>query len=288
MVSSKSSPENLYDLIWGVRRDRPDWSIGRFEKLYDLIGTYNLRRKRVLDVCCGMGSKAYAALELGAQVWAHDGSVEGPNLLKRNVETQNAAPENLRGWRRWMHKISKPDPKNLTIVPGVDITEITNHFNKERFDVVYMGWALMHVADPERAARDIQTLATPGGLIAVSYFNQNSIKQIIKDIREYTFGLPLEEAAELTAKLGKRWGFDKTANLRDLLEHVESNQTLIALKRLVNEKGYTPEEIEKHLHFEDMQTPYLYNLDDDMVAGYFEKSSKIIFRQPGLIRVRKL
>lgn len=288
MPSTESSSRNLYDVIWGVRRDTPDWSFGRFEKLQDLIGTYDLRGKHVLDVCCGMGSKAYAALELGAKVWAHDGSVEGPTLLKKHVEDCSAAPEKLKGWRRWLYRLSKPDVKNLTLAPGIDITRITNHFGNEKFDVVYMGWALMHVEDPARAAADLQKLAAPGGLIAVSYFNQNSTLQIIKDIREYTLGLPMEEAAEITAKIGKRWGFEKTVNLRDLLEHAEGNQTLTALKTMAEDKGYTPEEIEKDLHFEDMQTPYLYNLDDDLVAGYFEKSSKIIFRRPGLIRARKL
>ncbi len=288
MPSTESSSRNLYDVIWGVRRDSPDWSVRRFEKLYNLIGTYDLRGKRVLDVCCGMGSKAYAALELGAKVWAHDGSVEGPNLLKQHVENCNAVPEKLKGWRHWLYRLSKPDVKNLVLAPGIDITGIAKHFGDEKFDVVYMGWALMHVEDPARAAADLQKLAAPGGLIAVSYFNQNSTLQIIKDIREYTLGLPMEEAAEITAKIGKRWGFEKTSNLRDLFDHADGNQTLTALKRMAEDKGYTPEEIEKDLHFEDMQTPYLYNLDDDTVVGYFEKSSKVVFRQPGLIRARKL
>ncbi|GJQ36697.1 MAG: hypothetical protein JETCAE01_27070 [Anaerolineaceae bacterium] len=288
MTPIESESRNLYDVIWGVRRDTPDWSVGRFEKLYDLIGTYNIRGKRVLDVCCGMGSKTYAALELGAKVWAHDGSVEGPNLLKQHVENQNAVPENLKGWNRWRYRLSKPEAKNLTLAPGIDITEISNHFGDKKFDVVYMGWALMHVENPTRAAADLQKLTVPGGLIAISYFNQNSTSQIIKDIREYTLGLPMEEAADITAKIGKRWGFDKSVSLRDLLEDTEGNRTLTALKRLAEEKGYIPEEIEKDLHFEDMQTPYLYNLDDDVVAGYFEESSKIIFRRPGLIRARKL
>lgn len=287
MTSTESLSRNLYDLIWGVRRDTPEWSVGRFEKLHDLIGTYNLRGKRVLDVCCGMGSKAYAALELRARVWAHDGSVEGPNLLKRNVERQNAVPEKLKGWRQF-YRLSKPDVSNLTIVPGLDITQITNHFGNEKFDVVYMGWALMHVADPERAAADLQTLTVPGGLIAVSYFNKNSTPQIILDIRECTFGLPMEEAAEITAKLGKRWGFEKTSSLRELLKHSEGNRTLTALKKLIEDRKYSPEEVEKVIHIEDMLTPYLYNLDDDLVAGYFAKSSKIIYQRPGLIRARKL
>lgn len=288
MTPTESSSRNLYDLIWGVRRDTSDWSVGRFEKLYSLIGTYNIRGKRVLDVCCGMGSKTYAALELGAKVWAQDGSVEGPNLLKQHVENPNAVPENINGWQRWWYRLSKPEMKNLTLAPGVDIAEITNHFGGEKFDIVYMGWALMHVADPERAAEDIQKLTVPGGLVAASYYNQNYTSKITFDIREYTFGLPIEEVAEITAKLGRRWGFEKTASLRDLLENSEGNQTLIALKKLVNEKGYTPEEVESTILIEDMLTPYLYNLPDDQVVNYFEKHSKVIYRRPGLIRARKL
>lgn len=288
MPPTESASKNLYDVIWGVRRDNPNWSVGRFDKLYELIGTYNIRGRRVLDVCCGMGSKTYAALELGAKVWAHDGSVEGPNLLKKHVEDLSAVPQQLKGWQRWFYRLWKPDVQNLTLAAGIDITEIVKHFGDQKFDVVYMGWALMHVEDPERAAADLQKLTMPGGLIAISYFNQNSTLQIIKDIRAYTLGLPMDEAAEITAKIGKRWGFEKTANLRDLFEQIEGNQTLSALRRMSQEKGYTPEEIEKDLHFEDMQTPYLYNLDDDVVAGYFKKSSKIIYHRPGLIRARKL
>jgi len=286
MNSTGPASQELYDVMWGVLRDVPAWSVGRFEKLSDLIGTYNLRGKRVLDVCCGVGTKAYAALELGAKVWAHDGLVEGPNLLKKHVEDCSAVPEKLKGLRRWQ-KLEKPDIKKLTLAPALDITHIVEYFGTQRFDIVYMGWALMHVADPERAARDLQKLTVPGGLIAVSYFNQNTTTQIIKDIRAYTFGLPLEEAVEINRKLGMLWGVEKTASLRDLLEHADGNQTLSALKKLVEEKGYTPEEIEKDIHIEDMQTPYLYNLDDNIVAGYFEKTSKIIYRRPGLVRARK-
>lgn len=286
MTGSESSPPNLYDLIWGVRRDTPDWSIGRFRKLYDLIGTLDVRDKRVLDVCCGMGSKAYAALELGAYVWAYDGSAEGPNLLKKNVENQTAIPEKISGWKRY--KIDKPDAKKLTIIPGMDISGITRHFGDEKFDIVYMGWALMHVADSKRAAEDIQQLTVPGGLVAASYYNQNYTSQLTFDIREYTFGLPIEEVADVTAKLGRRWGFEKMASLRELLENSDGNQTLSALKKMIDEKGYSPEVVESTILIEDMLTPYLYNLPDEQVVKYFEKYSKVIYRRPGLIRARKL
>lgn len=286
MTPTESSSRNLYDLIWGVNRDAMDWSIGRFDKLYGLLGTLDISGKHVLDVCCGMGSKAYAALELGAKVWAYDGSVEGPNLLKRNVENETAVPEKIKGWKRY--KLTKPDVNNLTIIPGMDITNITSHFGSQKFDIVYMGWALMHVADPERAAADLQTLAKPGALIALTYYHQNYRSQLTLDIHQYTYGLPLEEAAEITAKLGKRWGFERTTTLRELLEHSEGNQTLTALKKLMEDKKYTVEEVEGALHIEDMATPYLRNLDDDVVAGYFSGQCKILHKRPGLLRVQKL
>lgn len=286
MTPTESSSRNLYDLIWGVNRAAPDWSVGRFDKLYGLLGTLDISGKRVLDVCCGMGSKAYAALELGARVWAYDGSVEGPNLLKKNVEGQTAVPEKIKGWKRY--KLVKPNVQNLTIIPGLDITNITEHFGDEKFDIVYMGWALMHVADPERAAKDLQTLTVPGGLIALTYYHQNYRSQLTLDIHQYTYGLPLEEAAEITAKLGKRWGFERVTSLRELLENSEGNQTLIALKKLMEDKNYTVEEVESALHVEDMATPYLRNLDDDVVAGYFKKQCKVLHSRPGLLRVQKL
>ncbi len=285
MTPTESSSRNLYDLIWGVNRDAPDWSVGRFDKLYGLLGTLDINGKRILDVCCGMGTKAYAALELGARVWAYDGSVEGPNLLRKNVENQTAVPEKIKGWKRY--KLIKPDVSNLTIIPGKDITNITAHFGDQKFDIVYMGWALMHVADPERAATDLQSLTIPGGLIALTYYNQNYRSQLTLDIHQYTYGLPLDEAAEITAKLGKRWGFERTTSLRELLEHSEGNQTLTALKKLIADKHYTIEEVEGSLHIEDMATPYLRNLHDDVVAGYFSKHCKILHRRPGLLRVRK-
>ena len=286
MTPTESSSRSLYDLIWGVNRASDDWSVGRFDKLYELLGTLDISGKRVLDVCCGMGSKAYAALELGARVWAYDGSVEGPNLLKKNVENQTAAPEKIKGWKRY--KLVKPDVNNLTIIPGLDITNITTHFGDEKFDIVYMGWALMHVADPERAARDLQTLTMPGGLIALTYYHKNNRSQLTFDIHQYTYGLPLEEAADITAQLGKRWGFERTTTLRELLEHSEGSQTLTALKKLMADKNYTVEEVEDALHIEDMATPYLRNLDDDVVADYFAKQCKVLHRRPGLLRVRKI
>lgn len=287
MTSTEPSSRNLYDLIWGTRRETPDWSKGRFDKLNDLIGTLDVSGKRVLDVCCGMGSKAYAALELGARVWAYDGSVEGPNLLRKNVEDRSARPEKIKGWRRY--KLSAPDVNNLTIVSGLDITNITNHFWNEKFDIVYMGWALQHVENPDRAIADLQTLAKPGGIIAVSYYNEGYTSQLTLDIREYTFGLPLDDVGEVMAKLGRRWGYEKTASLDELLAQSDGNNlTLAALKRLIEDKKYTVNEIETTINMEDMLTPYLHNLSDDHVARQFESHSKITYRRPGLIRVRRL
>lgn len=287
MTSTEPSSRNLYDLIWGTRRETPDWSKGRFDKLNDLIGTLDVSGKRVLDVCCGMGSKAYAALELGALVWAYDGSVEGPNLLRKNVENQSALPEKIKGWRRY--ELSAPDVNHLTIVSGLDITNITNHFGDEKFDIVYMGWALQHVENPDRAIADLQTLAKPGGIIAASYYNEGYTSQLTLDIREYTFGLPLDDVGEVMAKLGRRWGYEKTASLDELLAQSDGNNlTLAALKKLIEDKKYTVDEIETAINMEDMLTPYLHNLSDDHVARQFETHSKITYRRPGLIRVRRL
>jgi ubiquinone/menaquinone biosynthesis C-methylase UbiE len=286
MTSTEPSSRNLYDLIWGIRRETPEWSQGRFDKLYDLIGTLDVKGKRVLDVCCGMGSKAYAALELGALVWAYDGSVEGPNLLMKNVENQTAHPEKIKGWRRY--KLSKPDVNNLTIVSGLDIANITNHFKDEKFDIVYMGWALQHVEDPDRAIADLQTLTRPRGIIAASYYNQGYTSQLSLDIRAYTFGLPLDDVGEVMAKIGRRWGYEKTASLEELLAQPGGNLTLAALKKLIKDKNYTVDEIENTINMEDMLTPYLHNLSDDHVAKQFETHSRIIYRRPGLIRVRRL
>ena len=287
MTSTESSSRNLYDLIWGIRRETPEWSQGRFDKFYDLIGTFDVKGKRVLDVCCGMGSKAYAALELGALVWAYDGSVEGPNLLRKNVENQTARPEKIKGWRRY--KLSKPDVNNLTIVSGLDITNITNHFGDEKFDIVYMGWALQHVENPDRAIADLQILTKPRGVIAASYYNEGYTSQLSLDIRGYTFGLPLDDVGEVMAKIGRRWGYEKTASLGELLAQPDgNNRTLAALKKLIEDKKYTIDEIENTINMEDMLTPYLHNLSDDHVARQFETHSKIIYRRPGLIRVRRL
>lgn len=286
MTSTEPSSRNLYDLIWGIRRETPEWSQGRFEKLNDLIGTLDVRGKRVLDVCCGMGSKAYAALELGALVWAYDGSVEGPNLLRKNVENQTARPEKIKGWRRY--KLFKPDANNLTIVSGMDITNITNHFKDEKFDIVYMGWALQHVADPDRAIADLQMLAKPGGIIAASYYNEGYTSQLTLDIRAYTFGLPIDDVGEVMAKIGRRWGYEKTMSLDDLLAKPGDNRTAAALKKLIEDKKYTADEIENTINMEDMLTPYLHNLSDDHVAAQFQIHSKIVYRRPGLIRVCRL
>ena len=78
------------------------------------------------------------------------------------------------------------------------------------------------------------------------------------------------------------------ASLRELLENSDGNQTLSALKKMIDEKGYSPEVVESTILIEDMLTPYLYNLPDEQVVKYFEKYSKVIYRRPGLIRARKL
>ncbi len=284
-MSTEPSSRKLYDLIWGDRPNDANWGEGRFVKLHSLIGTLDVSGKRVLDVCCGMGAKAYAALELGARVWAHDGSVEGPNRLRKNVENRTASIESVKDRR---YKLSQPDVNNLTIVPGLDVKYITNHFGDERFDIIYMGWALQHLEDPDRAIADLQTLAVPGGLIAASYYNEGYTPRLKRDIREWSIDLPLEEVAEVTAKLGRRWGYSKTTTLRELLTQSDGNRTLTALKKMIAEKNYAVDDVEQALHIEDMQTPHLKNLSDDHIAEVFKTHSKIIYRRPGLIRARRL
>ena len=99
-------------------------------------------KKRVLDLCCGTGRAAGAAVALGAQA-------EGIDVSAAMVD---AARENFPD--------AAFDVGDAEAIPRED----------ERYDAVICSFGLMHVGSPEALFSEIARVLKPGGRVALSHW----------------------------------------------------------------------------------------------------------------------
>lgn len=110
--------------------------------------------ERVLDVACGTGLVALAAVQ---DVGPH-GEVLGTDLSARMVETaaRRARERQLSGVR-----FQRMDAERLELADGV-------------FDVVLCVLGLMYVPDPEQALREMRRVLRPGGRLGLAVWGERA------------------------------------------------------------------------------------------------------------------
>jgi SAM-dependent methyltransferase len=109
--------------------------------LLDAVGVG--RGSRVLDVCCGPGMLAAAALERGAEAIGLDFSEEAVELAIKRVPNG---------------RFQLGDAQAMP-------------FREASFDAVVCGYGVMHLPDPVEALREILRVLRPGGRAALSVWD---------------------------------------------------------------------------------------------------------------------
>ena len=102
------------------------------------------KNSRVLDVCCGPGMIAGAAVKLGAQAVGVDFSAEAIKIAKSSVAEAH---------------FYENDAQSL-------------QFPDNSFDAVICCFGLIHIPDPERALREMKRVIKPGGRVAINVWQK--------------------------------------------------------------------------------------------------------------------
>ncbi|HEX4266676.1 MAG TPA: methyltransferase domain-containing protein [Steroidobacteraceae bacterium] len=114
-----------------------------------------LHGKRFLDIGCGSGLHALAALRLGAvEVVAIDVDRKSVETARKMLETHAAG----KAWRVLEKSVFDLDASDIG-----------------RFDVVYSWGVLHHTGDMHRALRIGATLVAPGGLFVFALYRRTSL-----------------------------------------------------------------------------------------------------------------
>ena len=258
----------------------------------------------VLDVCSGKGRFSVAALELRAKmVVSYDGSYNGLQHVAGLIKNKNI-PENYD--EKTEHGVTPsyiahcirsniPNPTGLLSKNGSahlfyeplikandikdiekrhvsiqgDINNITGLFDKPMFDVIIHHMALHHTADYKKTLSDLISLLNPGGHIMFNFFNEGATSKIIYDLREIFLKLSPQLVYNFVTKFNKLEHRNLDSVQQILKEVGAPPPTLQKFSSLIEEHSF--EEIIKNLHdFEDLQTPYLHNLNPEEVLKFMK------------------
>lgn len=106
-----------------------------------LLGTGDMRGRKVLDYCCGIGRTAIYFALLGAEVWAFDASAQAIEVARESA-TLSGVEERV-------------------VFASMDAQDLEYETNK--FDAVFCQSALHIIIDYARSASELERVLKPGG-----------------------------------------------------------------------------------------------------------------------------
>ena len=202
----------------------------------------------VLDACAGHGGGSLALVDMGAGAAVMcDGSGVALKATLQTIDKNG-------GYEKYQGKIAAVQ---------ADIENIGNVFQPRSFDIVFQRYAIMHMRNPLKTVRDLALLVKPGGMLCFNYYSTDCTPQIIRDYREYF----LKQERSYVKRFFMATGYvdppDQIFNLKDLLNGTaiapQFDDIIIFLKKLC--ETYSIDEVEKQLHYENSNTPYLHNIN---------------------------
>lgn len=169
-------------------------------RLTSFLGVADLRGRRFLDIGCGSGLHALAALRLGAaQVVALD-------LDPHSVSTAQAVLSKFWSGHNWTLK-----RMSVFELPDADVGE---------FDVVYSWGVLHHTGDMHRAITTAARRTAPGGLFAVALYGKTRYCGIWTRIKRWYVNATPEQRERAERLYARLFGFYLLLRGKRLSTHI--------------------------------------------------------------------
>lgn len=270
-VHSVPASAQIYDSIWselaGLSLEYTNDRVPRLSKL--LAPTYFHKKKQiapfspdaiVLDVCAGHGAYSIAALEMGAQtVYVCDGSYA---MLHKQTQKLKHTPPLYENFNDRLIRVQ------------ADVEKIDEVFTKESFDLVFQRYAIHHVRNPFKTAYHMARLVKPGGRLSFNFFITGCTPPVSRDLRRHFLKRDFEYVRSFLMPLGVVNKVSREIDISDVLSGKINmsplfHETITYLKKLC--EIYGSDAVVSRIHYEDLTTPYLHNIDPHMFYRFLTK-----------------
>lgn len=283
-VFTHSLPKNseFYDSFWNYQlsaEHNREWGQQRLIKLKNFIGVNKLHKEAshtLLDMCCGLGRFSIAALELGFEnVVACDGSSVGPKFINDMVVNQNIPEDSSSTYSKIHTNLPIKNTFSDRIFPvQLDIEKMNECFRPKSFGAIIHHMALHHTRDYKKTLYDLSQLLVPNGILVFNFFTKKTTPQVTYDLREIFLNEDMKLVRQFLIDNGKREinSLNNVKNLSDFDRFLKSKteSKYLSYRQKLKEltTKYDTKTIYERLTWEDMQTPYLHNLDSNEVIKY--------------------
>lgn len=157
--------------------------------LIDLLGTSNLRGKRVLDIGCGSGLFSLAAASMGAETLSFDYDADSV-ACATDLRRRFAKPE-------WLWRIERASILDAAYIASLG----------DSWDFVYSWGVLHHTGQMARALENAGGLVASGGVLAIAIYNdQEQVSRRWTAIKRNYVNRPLLRPALALYALAVCWG----------------------------------------------------------------------------------
>lgn len=175
-----------------------------------MLGRNDLAGKRFLDVGCGSGIHALAALRLGAA------TVTAVDFDENSVATARA----LVG--RWW-------PRDNYLIRQANVFQLSPE-NEQRFDIVYSWGILHHTGDMWAAVDRVSELVDQGGTLAIALYRKTPMCGFWRwEKRHFTHGGSMFRGAAIGLFVAARFGRD-VARLKNPLSKIRAHSRKRGMK----------------------------------------------------------
>jgi len=153
-----------------------------------------------------------------------------------------------------------------------DINCMQGLFLPAKFDIVMMRYALMHAKNPYELLKLLLGLVRPGGRLCLNFFAKGCTSQATRKIRSHFLPMGHDYCSEFLSELGLdgRKNIDTDKVVRILRGEESLDQKFSKSVTLLQEmsEDLSLEDLMKVVHYEDMTTAILHNLDIESVEGF--------------------
>jgi ubiquinone/menaquinone biosynthesis C-methylase UbiE len=212
----------------------------------------------VLDVCAGHGGYSLSAIDMGAgSVYMCDGSRGTLNHMSKQLSLNDH-------YKKYSEKL----------VPiQADVENIRNVFKPQSFELVFQRYAIHHMRSPMKTVHDLACLTKPGGILSFNYFISGCTPAISRELRSHFLTKDVHYVRNFFTRVGRLKSDPDNMTLKDVIQgDIEIDgydDTIKYLRELVDKYGF--DLLDKHVHYEDANTPYIHNIDPEKMENFIVK-----------------